>query len=102
MPLDRLLFIVRRDRRALFEALNKALAGEPEVEVRLDRRTDHPRRRQEAPRESERRQIERRSREDLDAEIRERGWSVLRIPASRTVVPDPLPPDTGFRGGRRP
>lgn len=55
----RLVFVVRQDRRALFESLRASLAGEDNVVVVLDRR-EHPR-------------------AAFDWEVRARGWSVARV-----------------------
>jgi hypothetical protein len=95
------VFIVRPDRRDLYEALTTALGHEVEVEVRFDRRGDPDRRQREAAAGPDRRHVERRRRPELDAELLERGWTLLRVPpASREARPDPFPADTGFRGRR--
>lgn len=56
---SRLVFVVRQDRRALFEMLRSSLAGEDNVVIVLDRR-DQPR-------------------DAFDREVRARGWSVARV-----------------------
>lgn len=75
--MDRLIFIVRADRVDLYEALRTAFAREHEVEVVLERRSGLNRR-QEHPHLGDRRGVDRRARPAVDAEIRERGWSLVR------------------------
>ncbi|MBI1733858.1 MAG: hypothetical protein HYR51_01680 [Candidatus Rokubacteria bacterium] len=57
--LARLVFVVRRDRRDLYELLETTLARQEKVEVVIDRR-DHPR-------------------DAFDREVVRRGWSVARV-----------------------
>ncbi len=76
--MDRLIFIVRADRVDLYEALKTAFAREHEVEVVLERRSGLNRRPQEVPHSGDRRGVDRRARPAVDAEIRERGWSLVR------------------------
>ncbi|HEY7363351.1 MAG TPA: hypothetical protein VIE37_04520 [Methylomirabilota bacterium] len=76
--MDRLIFIVRADRLDLFEALKTAFAREHDVEVVLERRSGLNRRPQELPHAGDRRGVDRRARPAVDAEIRERGWSLVR------------------------
>lgn len=61
VPLAKLVFVVRRDRRDLFETLQTALARQENVQVLIDRR-DHPR-------------------DAFDREVVRRGWSVARVGA---------------------
>jgi hypothetical protein len=75
--MDRVIFIVRADRVDLYEALKSAFAREHEVEVVLERRAA-VNRRQELPHSSDRRGVDRRARPAVDAELRERGWSLVR------------------------
>ncbi len=77
--MDRLLFVIRHDRTDLYKALVSAFGGEPHVEVILDRRR-MIRRREGSGHRLERRRWDRRIRPAVDVEIRERGWSVVRIP----------------------
>lgn len=60
-PLARLIFVVRRDRRDLFDTLQATLARQENVQVVIDRR-DHPR-------------------DAFDREVVRRGWSVARVGA---------------------
>jgi hypothetical protein len=75
--MDRVIFIVRADRVDLYEALKSAFAREHEVEVVLERRSA-VNRRQEMAHSSDRRGVDRRARPAVDAELRERGWSLVR------------------------
>lgn len=97
--MDRLIFVVRQDRRDLYDRLQALLAREPNVEIVLDRRSGTNRRLRDLPSNPDRRRVDRRFRERVDAEIRERGWSVIRVSpeevgSGRSL--DPFPPDTGF------
>jgi hypothetical protein len=76
---ERLLFIVSQGRRELYESLRVVLGQERGVEVILDRR-EFKRRRHEVPPTTERRRYGRRGRHLEDAEIRTRGWTVVRLP----------------------
>jgi hypothetical protein len=75
--MDRVIFIVRADRVDLYEALKTAFAREHEVEVVLERRGP-TRRQQDLSHQADRRGVDRRARPAVDAEIRERGWSLVR------------------------
>jgi hypothetical protein len=75
--MDRVIFIVRADRVDLYEALKTAFAREHEVEVVLERRA-LTRRQQDLSHQADRRGVDRRARPAVDAEIRERGWSLVR------------------------
>lgn len=55
----RLVFVVRPDRPQLYDTLKTFLAGQPNVDVVLDRRT--------------------RPRDTFDREVHLRGWSVARV-----------------------
>ncbi|OGK99148.1 MAG: hypothetical protein A3E31_13645 [Candidatus Rokubacteria bacterium RIFCSPHIGHO2_12_FULL_73_22] len=77
--MDRLLFVVAPERRDLYEALRQVLAAERGVEVILDRRVRKRRGRDEPP-AAERRRFARRARAHEDAEVRARGFTVVRLP----------------------
>lgn len=77
--MDRVVFIIRPDRLDLFDALARAFAGEVRVEVILERRVG-PRRKGDVGHPAERRRWDRRRRPRVNRDIRERGWSVVRIP----------------------
>ena len=79
--MDRLVFVVRRDRAKLHGSLQHALGDEEAVDVILDRRIGD-RRRRDAMHTQERRRWDRRTRPFADAEIGVRGWTIVRIPRS--------------------
>jgi hypothetical protein len=76
--LPRLLFIVSAHRGDLYAKLKVALASEPNVEIYLDRRVG-PRRAEAGEVTSDRRRAERRQREAIDGEVRDRGWAVVKV-----------------------
>lgn len=78
--MDRVVFVVRADRTELYEALRKAFARELDVEVLVDRRALPTRRRRAARHEPDRRRFDRRLRLQVDGEIKQRGWAVVRVP----------------------
>jgi hypothetical protein len=84
--LPRLLFIVSTRRADLYAKLMVALGSEPNVEVMLDRRLGQ-RRSVALGSPSERRREDRRRREAIDAEIRDRGWAVVKVSSDRRGVP---------------
>ena len=71
------LYVVARDRPELYERLRGNLVQEPEAQVILDRRFGG-RRQRPATRSPERRQVDRRSRPVVDANLRSLGWAVVR------------------------
>ena len=73
----RLLFIVSRERKELYEALRTALWNEMDCEIILDRREGE--RRAVARGGRDRRGEQRRQRAQVDREIRECGWAVVNI-----------------------
>lgn len=77
--MDRLVFVVREDRRELYDALRRTFATESHVDVILDRRLG-PRRASDGEHAPERRRRDRRVRRDVGRDLEERGWSVARIP----------------------
>jgi hypothetical protein len=66
----------------LYERLRQALIREPDVDLVLDRR-ERDRRLTQSPIERDRRGRQRRERLAADAEVRECGWTVLKIPLER-------------------
>jgi hypothetical protein len=75
--LTRQLFIVARNRERLYEYVARAFAGNDTVQVILDRRTGE-RRRQQVPHEPERRRSgDRRTRTDVDRQLRALGWAIV-------------------------
>ena len=73
------MFVVRADRTDLYEALRSAFARELDVEILVDRRTMPTRRRQAASHETDRRRFDRRLRPQVDGEVKQRGWAVIRV-----------------------
>ena len=79
-PTRRLAFVVSPKRLDLYEKLREALIREPDVDLILDRRVAD-RRATDSPIERERRGGQRRL-EAVDAELREYGWAVIRLPGA--------------------
>ena len=80
-PTRRLVFIVSPKRMDLYEKLREALIREPDVDLILDRRLAD-RRLGASVIERERRGGQRREARAIDAEVREWGWAVLRLPGA--------------------
>ena len=87
------LLIVARDREKLYGYLRRAFAGNPTVEVVVDRRRTE-RRRVDQPQVPERRRDVRRSILDVDNQLRALGWAVVRLDVVPTVGLRPSPPHT--------
>ena len=77
-PSRRMLFIVSPAKRDLAEALRAAFVSERGVDVIVDRRI-RERRRADRPHPVERRRTGRRGRPVEDTEVREYGWTVIRM-----------------------
>ena len=77
--MDRLLFVVARDRRDLHGYLTKEFRRDEQVLVVLDRRFAERRRQAAAPL-SERRRSSRRTTSSVDEQIRSAGFAVVRPP----------------------
>lgn len=72
----RLVYVVRRDQRSLYDYLRQSFAGESDVDIILDRRW----RRGAAPPEpapQDRRQVERRVRRQTEDELRDLGYAIV-------------------------
>ena len=80
-PTRRVVFIVSPKRIDLYEKLREALIREPDVDLILDRRMAD-RRLDASAIERERRGGQRREARGIDAEVREWGWAVLRLPGA--------------------
>ena len=80
-PTRRLVFIVSPKRMDLYEKLRDALIREPDVDLILDRRLGD-RRIAESDIECERRGGQRREGRLIDADMREWGWAVVRLPGA--------------------
>ena len=70
------LFIVARDRRKLYEYVRQAFAGNPSVEVILDRRVGE-RRQNRGARIPDRRRSDRRADRHVDDQLRAIGWAIV-------------------------
>ena len=77
--MDRLVFVVRRERAKLHDSLQSVLGDEDGVDVILDRRKNDRRQRDDVHRQ-ERRRWDRRTRPFADTEVAVRGWTIVRIP----------------------
>lgn len=71
-----LRYIVARDRPVLHESLKLEFAGEPDVQILLDRRLGQ-RRRDQVARAADRRGDECRTRTQLEAHLRSLGWVIV-------------------------
>lgn len=78
--MDRLVFVVRRERAKLHDSLQNALGEEDGVDVVLDRRLGNRRQRDVDPMQ-ERRRWDRRTRPFADTEVAVRGWTIIRVPS---------------------
>ena len=85
------LLIVARDRGKLYGYLRRAFAGNPTVEVVVDRRRTE-RRRIDQPKALERRRGDRRLILDIDDQLRALGWAVVQLDVIRTVGLRTSPP----------
>jgi hypothetical protein len=74
------LLIISRHHPGLYDYVTKRFAGEPSVEVILDRRRGRDRRAQQHRAEVERRASDRRTRPDIDAALRMESMQFLTIP----------------------
>jgi len=79
---SRHLIVVAPDREHFYNFFRLAFAGNPTVEVILDRRVVD-RRQAAASRERERRRRHRRSPLRIDGTLRAEGWTIIRLRASR-------------------
>jgi len=75
--MDRLLFLVARDQPDLWDQLSKEFSSK-DVAVVVDRRRGDRRRAAQSS-DANRRQSDRRSRDEVDREVRSRGFSVIRL-----------------------
>jgi len=87
------LLVVARDRGKLYGYLRRAFAGNPTVEVVVDRRRTE-RRRIDQPQAPERRRGNRRLMLDIDNQLRALGWAVVQLDVVRTVGLRTSPPHT--------
>jgi len=79
-PMARHLFLVSRHEARLYEYLLERFRDDGNVEVILDRRRGERRRRSDAEQHPERRRSDRRSRREVDLELRVRSHVILTLP----------------------
>jgi len=84
--MGRTLFIVSRHHPDLYAYLRERFASDHGVEVVLDRRSTH-RRRREQPYDIDRRQAERRRRPEVEVELQTRSHAIITIPEHDEQVP---------------
>ena len=84
--MGRTLFIVSRHHPDLYAYLRERFASDRGVEVVLDRRSTH-RRRREQPHDIDRRQAERRRRPEVELELQTRSHAIITIPEHDEHVP---------------
>jgi hypothetical protein len=77
---QRLLFIVARSRRELYDSLKRTFAGDDTVQVLLDRRVAERRGARARKRKTERRQKERRAQRAIERQLLARGYAVVGVP----------------------
>jgi hypothetical protein len=87
--LARQLFIVARDRRKLYEYVKQAFAGNPNVEVVLDRRTEE-RRQDRNARIPDRRRTDRRADRRTEEQLRAIGWAIVLQDVAQAQRPPTL------------
>jgi hypothetical protein len=81
--LKRHLLIISRHHPALYDYVRERFAGEPNLEVILDRRHGVERRARPGRTDVERRSVDRRRRPDVDAALRMESMQFLTIPLER-------------------
>jgi len=77
------LIVVARDQQRLYEYARRAFAGNPTVEIVLDRRRAE-RRREDELRTPERRRGDRRVTLEVDDRLRTTGWAIVRLDVFRS------------------
>jgi len=83
------LFIISRQHNDLYDYLRERLAGDGDVRVIKDRRLG-ARRRKAAPAAAERRRAERRSRPEIDEQLRVRSHAIVTVSSEATPLRDTL------------
>lgn len=78
------IIVVARDREHLGNFLKRSFDGNATVQVVFDRRRVLERRLRAAPHESERRQRNRRSLQQIDGLLRAIGWTIVQVRSTRT------------------
>ncbi len=83
------LSIISRQHNDLYDYLRERLAGDGDVRVIKDRRLGE-RRRKAAPAAAERRRAERRSRPEIDEQLRVRSHAIVTVSSEATPLRDTL------------
>lgn len=83
-PVAKQLIVIARDQPRLYEYARRSFAGNPTVEVVLDRRRAE-RRRDEQSRAPERRRGDRRLTLEVDDRLRTVGWAIVRLDVFRSL-----------------
>jgi hypothetical protein len=83
-PVAKQMLVIARDEQRLYEYARRAFAGNPTVEVVLDRRRAE-RRRADGTRMPDRRRGDRRLTLEVDEHLRTRGWAVVRVDVFRSL-----------------
>jgi hypothetical protein len=78
------ILVIARDRQKLYEYVRRAFAGNPTVEVVLDRRRGE-RRTADRPGAPDRRRGDRRLRLEVEDHLRTQGWAIVRLDVFRTL-----------------
>jgi len=79
--MGRTLFVVSRRHPDLYDYLRERFASDSAVEVIADRRVSE-RRREQVPRDDERRRADRRRRPEVEVELQTRSHAIITIPDS--------------------
>ena len=83
-PAAKQILVIARDQQRLYEYARRAFAGNPTVEVVLDRRRAD-RRRDDQSRAPERRRGDRRLTLEVDDRLRTVGWAIVRLDVFRGI-----------------
>jgi len=95
------LLIISRQHYDLYDYLRERLAGDGDLRVIADRRLEE-RRRKAAPAAAERRRAERRSRPEIDEQLRVRSHAIVAVSSEATPLRDTLTTaDLEWRRARR-
>ena len=76
--MSKLLYVIARNRPDVHDTLSREFSNQELIQILTDRRFAQ-RRQQEAPCPAERRGNERRTRADVEPEIRSTGWAKVRL-----------------------
>ncbi len=104
-PISRLLFVIGRERRLLYDSLRRTFDSDDTVQVVLDRRIEERRQHESTPRTGEHRRIERRARRESDARLRARGYALVDVVTFQSPpagTPEPAPERKAVESAQRP